>query len=206
MSTKTLFFLLWFFLGGQSIHSQEKPETEMPRDHTALVLIDIQMFYFKDGQMPLDNPEKASKNAEKILHTFRSEGMEVIHVRHEIGKNAGIHPDVTPKEGEKVITKRRANSFAGTGLAAFLEKKGITHLVIAGMMTHMCVEATARAASDMGQQVTVASDACATRDITYRGETIPSRHVHLSTLASLERTYGKVLFTRQLQEMIEKTE
>ena len=206
MNTKTIVFLLFVLLAGQKMMAQNLQELEMPADQTALVLIDIQMFYFEDGQMPLHNTEKASKKAGQLLEAFRSEGLEVIHVRHDIEKNAGIHPDVAPIAGEKVITKKKANSFAGTNLASYLEKKGMKHLVIAGMMTHMCVEATARAASDMGHHVLVASDACATRDIKYQGEAIPARHVHLSTLASLEGTYGQVLSTKELREMIESNE
>lgn len=206
MNTKTIILLLFVLLGGQKMLAQKQQKAEIPRDHTALVLIDIQMFYFKHGQMPLHNPEKASNKAGKLLNAFRSKGLEVVHVRHAAGENAQIHPDVAPEEGEMVITKRKANSFAGTDLASYLKNKGMTHLVIAGMMTHMCVEATTRAASDMGHQVIVASDACATRDITYQEETIPSRHVHLSTLSTLEGNYGTVLPTEKVKAMIEKTE
>ena len=70
-------------------------------------------------------------------------------------------------------------------------------MVITGMMTHMCVDATARAASDFGFQVIVAEDACATRDLKYGDTTIPAEHVHKAFMAAL-KSYGQVLPTEQI--------
>ena len=65
------------------------------------------------------------------------------------------------------------------------------------MMTHMCVDATTRAASDLGFQVLVAEDACATRDLKYDDTTIPADLVHKSFLAAL-KSYGKVMKTEEI--------
>ena len=61
----------------------------------------------------------------------------------------------------------------------------VTQLLVCGMMTSMCVDATVRAAFDLGFTCTVAQDACATRDLTFDGETIPARQVHGSFLAAM---------------------
>ena len=65
-------------------------------------------------------------------------------------------------------------------------------MVITGMMTHMCVDATARAAADLGFKVIVVEDACATRDLNYGETTIPAEHVHKAFLAAL-KSYGEVM-------------
>jgi nicotinamidase-related amidase len=174
---------------------QEKP---FPADKTALLLIDIQMFYFPGGRGALVNPEEASLQAKKILEAFRENKMLVIHVKHQSKTEGDIHPNVMPMEGEKVITKTEASCFVGTDLLYYLKEKGITHLVIAGMMTHMCVEAATRAAHDLGFDCTVISDACATRDLKYGEEVIPAKEVHLSTLATLKGTYANIMTTAEL--------
>jgi nicotinamidase-related amidase len=198
-------FILFLLIPG-TLTGQQNKQGSLPGKETALLLIDIQEFYFEGGQMPLENPVKAGKKAGSLLKLFRQKKMKVIHIRHNASSNASIHSSVQPTEGEKVFTKNRANSFLGTGLGDYLEQQNISHLVIAGMMTHMCVEATTRAASDKGYQCLVAADACATRDVQYRGRTIPARHIHLSTLATLQKSYGKVMKTEELIELIDQPE
>lgn len=162
---------------------------------TALLLIDIQNFYFPGGQLPLVQPEKAALQAQKILKIFREKKMVVIHVRHMAKSGADIFKRVKPLPGEKVISKRYANSFRETGLLSYLKQNQITHLVLAGMQTHMCLEAATRAAADLGFTCTVIHDACATRDLIFNGRAIPASAVHLSTLASLSHTYARVIDT-----------
>ena len=106
MKARTIFLLFFVLLAGQKMQAQKQQKAEIPHNQTALVLIDIQMFYFEGGQMPLHQPEKASRKAGELLQTFRSKGLEVIHVRHDAADNAQIHPDVAPMEGEKIRTKR----------------------------------------------------------------------------------------------------
>jgi len=193
-------------LASGSLWGQAADQQSFSRQHTALVLVDIQMFYFEGGQMALKNPEVAGKKAGRLLKAFRENGMEVIHVRHDASTNAKIHPDVAPWEGEPVVTKREANGFVNTRLEEILREKGINHLIIAGMMTHMCVEATARAAHDLGFDVTVAEDACATRDIQYANATVSAREVHLSTLATLSGSYGKISTVAKLEKAIKNAD
>jgi nicotinamidase-related amidase len=163
---------------------------------TALLIVDIQDFYFPGGKMPLVEPEAAAANAGKILAAFRAEGKPVIHVRHDAEPGGSIHASVAPIEGEKVFTKSEVSCFNGTELLAYLKEIGVERLVIVGMQTHMCLEAATRAAHDLGFEVTVISDACATRDLTYGDRTVPAADVQASTLATLDRIYAKVVDTK----------
>ena len=173
----------------------------MEKDNkTALLIIDIQNFYYPDGKWELENPEAAGLNAQKILHRFRELGMTVVHVRHDSDPGGEIHKVVEPTEGEKVITKKNINAFLDTDLLIYLEEKGIRNLVICGMQTHMCVEAATRAAHDYGYQCTVVEDACATRSLKFKGKIVPAHNVHYSTLSTLSGTYAKIVDTKSLLE------
>jgi nicotinamidase-related amidase len=162
---------------------------------TALLIVDVQQFYFPGGFSALVEPELASANAAKILERFRAEGKLVVHVGHKASKEAGFHPDVKPLIDEKIFMKTEVSCFNGTDLLDYLEEEGVDHLVICGMMTHMCVEAATRAAHDLGFEVTVISDACATKNLEFDGKSVSANDVHASTLATLSRTYATVVDT-----------
>ncbi len=190
-----MFFLLTAFL---------YPAPEKGDNATALLLIDIQDFYFPGGRSPLENPEKASLNAQKILKKFREKGMLVVHIRHNAQSGAEIHKHVTPLKDEKVISKDYVNSFKDTDLLEYLRARKVKHLVICGMMTHMCVEAAVRAAHDFGFDSSLIGDACATRDLRYGNQVIKAVDVHLSTLSSLNGYYTKVMNTKEYLDSLEK--
>ncbi|NOX84651.1 MAG: cysteine hydrolase [Chlorobi bacterium] len=184
--------LLFLALIPLLVQAQEKtPEKR------ALIIVDIQQFYFPDGFYPLVNPEQASLQAAKVLKYFRDNGELVIHVKHATKKDSLINKNVAPIEGEKVFTKHYANSFRETGLLDYLRENQIKQVVICGMQTHMCVEAAARAAADYGFDVIVIGDACATRNVVYKGDTVKAADVHASTLGSIEGYYGKVMTTEE---------
>jgi len=159
---------------------------------TALLLIDIQYFYFEGGSTELVNPIPASLNAQKLLVDFRNSNRLVIHVKHGEGKGSEIQSNVAPLPGEKVIVKHEVNSFLNTDLLPYLKENGISNLVICGMQTHMCLEAATRAAADFGFKCTVIHDACATRDLKFNGVIVKAEDVHLSTLAAL-KAYASVM-------------
>jgi len=180
--------------------------TELTKDSTALLIIDVQKFYFPNGQLPLKHPEKTSLQIKKVLETFRKNQMEVIHIKHKIQENSEINQHVAPIKGEKIITKVEANSFNGTDLNEYLQKKNISSLVITGMQTHMCVEAATRAAYDLGYKCFLISDGCTTKDLNFNGHTIKAKDVHLSTLSTISNSYGTVLEATELTEKIKKLE
>jgi len=174
--------------------------------NTALLLIDIQNDYFSSfegAKYPLVSSEEASKNASTLLKEFRKKALNIIHLKHEnpdenapffnIGsKGAQIHNSVKPLEEETVISKNFPNSFLKTQLKEILEEKEIDSLVIVGAMTHMCVDATLRAAKDFGYNCTVINDACATKDLEFNGKTVSAQEVQSSFMAAFEFAYAKV--------------
>jgi nicotinamidase-related amidase len=169
----------------------------------ALLIIDIQNFYFEGGSMPLTGPVEAAKQARRLLDRFREQRQPVIHVRHvpasgPATEQYATRSEVAPLPGEKVVEKRYANSFRDTPLLEVLRGLGVKRLVIVGMQTHMCVEAAARAAADLGFEVTVVADACATRPLEYGGVQVPAAQVHASTLAALKGTYAKIVTADEL--------
>jgi nicotinamidase-related amidase len=176
--------------------------------NTALLVIDIQNDYFPGGKMELVNPLDAAKKAYMFLQCFREHGGHHIHIQHIAIKpgatfflpgerGTDIHDSVAHFEGEPIVYKHYPNSFRETSLLELLKGWGIERVVIAGMMTHMCVDATARAAADLGFQVIVAEDACATRDLKYGETVIPAEHVHKAFLAAL-KSYGQVIPSEQV--------
>jgi len=171
------------------------PTPLAPPLRTALVIIDVQEFYFPGGTTPLDNPRAASLNVKRLLDKWREEARPVIHIGHNARQGAAFHADVVPAEGEKVIIKDEVNAFNGTKLLAYLQDNQIEQLVICGMQTHMCVEAAVRAAHDLGFRCILVHDACATRDLTFAGHRISATDVHRSTLSSLHRIYAEVVDT-----------
>ena len=106
---------------------------------------------------------------------------------------AEIHDCVKPRKSEPVILKHFPNSFRETNLLATLKEKNITHLVIAGMMTHMCIDTTVRAACDAGFACVVAHDACATRDLSFAGGTARAADVQTAFMAALNGLFAQVL-------------
>ena len=171
---------------------------------TALLIIDIQNDYFPEGKMELQGAVEAGLQAKKMLQFFRDNGSPVIHIQHLstrpgstffIPDTAGaeIHEFVNPFENEKVIIKNYPNSFRDTELNEYLKENNITKLVICGMMTHMCIDATTRAAFDLGYECIVIGDACTTKDITFNNTTVAADQVHTAFLAALNFVYAKVL-------------
>lgn len=160
---------------------------------TALLVIDIQDFYYPGGALPLAGPEAAGANAAKLLAAARAKGAFIVHVGHNAKAGRGFHADVAPLPGETVVMKDDINAFKGTDLQAKLQAAGVQRLVICGMQTHMCVEAASRAASDLGYEVLVVADACATRDLAYGDTKIPAAQVHAATLATLSGNYAKIV-------------
>lgn len=162
---------------------------------TALLLIDIQNFYFPEGKWELVDPDEAGENAKLLLDHFRNTDQLVIHVRHDTEPGGEIHQLVKPLKSEDLITKQEVNSFKNTELLNILKENGIETLVICGMQTHMCVEAATRAAADFDFKCILVKDACATRDLNFDGENIAARKVHLSTLSTLT-SYAQILDTK----------
>ena len=180
---------------------------------TALVLIDIQKDYFPGGRMELVGSVEAAGAAARLLAAFRKASWPVFHIQHIAAQPAAtffvpgtvgfeIYPAVTPLPDEPVIIKHFPNSFRETDLLERLQNVKVDSILFCGMMTSMCVDATVRAAFDLGFTCTVAQDACAAPDLAFNGETIPARQVHGSFLAALGAVYAKIRTTDDILEGI----
>ncbi|MGZ3648653.1 MAG: cysteine hydrolase family protein [Syntrophales bacterium] len=169
-----------------------------------LILIDIQNDYFPGGSMELVGMEQAAENTGLLLTEWRKRAFPVFHIQH-ISKRPGatfflpntkgveIHKSVAPQTGEAIIEKYFPNAFRDTDLLDILKRSEVDEVVICGAMTHMCVDATTRAAFDFGFRCTVIEDACATRNLEYKGTAIEAGKVQASFMAALAVPYARVL-------------
>ena len=171
---------------------------------TGLLIVDIQNDYFPNGSMELEGSLQAGEQAARLLAQFRLQGLPTVHIQHLATRpgatfflpntpGAEIHPCVQPLAGETILQKHFPNSFRDTALLEHLRSLGCQRLVICGMMTHMCIDATSRAAADLGFTCLLAHDACATRALAFDDQHVPARQVHAAFLAALRGTYAQVL-------------
>jgi len=169
-----------------------------------LLLVDVQNDYFPAGRMELQGMVPASERASRLLQEFRRRGFPLFHVQHLSTRpgatfflpgtpGSEIHESVRPAAGELLVQKHFPNSFRQTPLESHLQSVGLKELVICGAMSHMCIDATTRAAFDFGFGCTVIEDACATRDLQFKGEKIPAAAVHASFMSALASTYATIL-------------
>ncbi len=182
----------------------------MPRlpGDTVLMIIDVQNAIDDPVWGPRNNPGAEAAIA-ALLEAWRDAEMPIVHVRHDSieprspyrpgqGGNA-FKPETMPREGETVVAKNVNSAFVGTGLDEMLGERGVTMLVICGVLTHNSVEATVRHAGNLGYRVFVARDACWSvdvRDLT--GRVWPAEDVHQLSLAKMHREYAVVTDTATL--------
>ncbi len=173
-----------------------------------LLLVDLQNDYFPGGRMELTGILQACEKARSLLDHFRRSHLPVFYVQHVSirpgatfflpgTEGVNIHSTLEPVAGEKVLQKHFPNSFRETLLLEALRKQDVDDLVIVGAMSHMCVDATVRAAFDLGFSCTVIEDACATKDLEFRGGVVPAIHVHRAFMAALHRVYAKVVTAKE---------
>jgi nicotinamidase-related amidase len=173
-------------------------------DAAALIVIDIQKDYFPAGRNPVVGAEAAAKVAQQMLEKFREKHQPIVHVQHiSLRPNAtfflpgtpGIEfsPLVAPRTDEIVVQKHYPNSFRETSLLDEVRSRQVTHLFFCGMMTHMCIDTTVRAAFDLGFQSTVFGNATATKDLSHGGITVPAAQVQAAYLAGLSGLFATVI-------------
>ena len=175
---------------------------------TALVLIDFQMDYFSGGKMELFNTEQTVTNGSLLLSHYRNNELPVVYLQHISNRpdatfmlpntnGINIHKILTPLASETVITKNYPNSFRETGLKDFLVAQGVKRLILCGMMSHMCVDATVRAAFDLGFECVVPHDACTTRNLQFGEQIINAPQVHGAFMAALGAVYAQIMTTEE---------
>lgn len=164
----------------------------------ALLIIDVQNFYFPGGRSELIEPEKAAEKTLIAIQAAREKGNPVIYIQHKSASGMEINEIVKPLPAEKIFTKEEVNSFLGTGLKEYIDGLATDTLVICGMQTQMCVEAAVRAAHDFGYNVILLHDACATRNLKFGDREVSAADVHASTLAAM-KSYSAVLSVAEWQ-------
>ncbi|GLS44474.1 cysteine hydrolase family protein [Methylobacterium brachythecii] len=172
-----------------------------PLRDSALIMIDLQNTY-REGLMQLSGVEPAIAEAKALLERARKAGIPIFHVRHNAGAGSPydvearigqISDEVAPQGDEPVITKGYPSSFVGTDLQAQLEKAGAKNLILAGFMTHMCVNSTARGAFNLGFSPTVVAEATATRDLpSADGSVVRAEALQSASLAALGDLFAVV--------------
>ena len=173
-----------------------------------LLLIDIQNDYFPNGKYELYQPESAANQAKNVLQIFREHGLPVFHVQHinpspdaaffvPNTEGVSIHKSVYPQTGEIVIEKHTPDSFYQTILKSELDKKDIRQLVVCGMMTQMCVDTTVRAAKNLGYEIILLEDACATKELEWKNISVPGPVVQAVFMASLSNKFAEILTVDQ---------
>lgn len=169
----------------------------------ALIIVDIQNDYFPGGALPLSGSVAAGEKASEVLSHFREAEQPIVHIQHvQLEPDASIfakgtvgveiHPLVQPRDGETHFVKHTPNSFVGTPLLQHLRDLNVNDLVVVGMMTHMCIDSTVRAAFDHGFSIDLVGQACATYEQTYNGFTLPAEMIHATFLAALDGTFATV--------------
>ncbi len=172
----------------------------------AILVVDLQNEYLPTGKLPLAEIERALANAARVIAAARAGRELVVHVRHESASadapyfvpgttGVAIHASVAPLANEPVVVKNYPNSFLGTNLKTLLDEKGIEAVTVIGAMSHMCIDASTRAASDFGYKAVVVHDACATRDLEFCGQIVPAAQVHAAFMAALASGYAAVAAT-----------
>jgi nicotinamidase-related amidase len=183
---------------------------------TALLLVDIQNEYFEGGAMVLEGSAEAAIQARHLLTCFRHNHLPAVFIQHVAAsadassfasgsRGVALYSSIRPLPGEPVITKHHPNGFRETRLLDVLQGYKVERLVICGMMTHMCIDATTRAAADLGFRCIIAADACATRDLAFDDVTVSAATVQRTTLAALNGTYAEVKTTEAIVAMMQQS-
>ena len=169
---------------------------------STLVMIDCQNTY-RSGVMALVGIEEALAEAAILLSRARDQGASIFHIAHDSGPGSPydysaeigqIADPVAPRDGEAVIIKNKPNAFFGTDLHDRLQAAGRQNLILAGFMTHMCVNSTARAAFNLGYRTTVVGNATATRDLPGRdGGVLPASALQDASLAALSDLFAVIV-------------
>ena len=178
------------------------PQEPVGLAESTLILIDCQNTYTA-GVMELEGVQAALDEAEALLDRARSAGIPIIHIQHDDGpgslydiegESGSIVPRVAPRNGEQVVVKNYPNAFVQTDFDDLLKTSNASNLVIAGFMTHMCVNSTARGAFNLGYSPTVVAAATATRALPGLNDaTVPAAAVQNASLAAIADLFGVVV-------------
>ena len=177
-------------------------------ENTVLLIIDVQKGIGHPSWGLRNNPQLEA-NLRRMLDAWRQRNWPIYHVAHDSTEPGSTYRpgqwgnefknEVQPQGAERIIRKTTTNAFVGTGLEKELREKGLSTLVICGVITNNSVEATARMAGNLGFKTYVVADGTATfgkRDL--RGRWWEADDVHHLSLANLDGEYATVVTTEQV--------
>lgn len=142
-----------------------------PTLRRALVVIDVQNEYFPGGGLPIEYPpvEQSLPNITRAMDAARAAGIPVVVVRHHAPQgaplfqadahNGQLHPEITRRPHDHLVTKTFPSVFTGTDFADWIERNRIGTLSLVGYMTHNCDAATAFEAMHRGLHAEFLADA-----------------------------------------------
>ncbi|GGV94105.1 hypothetical protein GCM10015535_58720 [Streptomyces gelaticus] len=139
----------------------------------ALLVVDVQADAVR-GDRAVPEADRLVERTAELIARARKGGALVVHVQNDGPPGAGdepgtpgweLHHTVEDSPTEAVIRKLRDDGFHGTPLDGLLRDSGVRALAICGVMSEMCVQATARTALELGYRVVMPHDAHATHDI-----------------------------------------
>lgn len=182
-------------------------------EKTGLLIIDIQNDYFEGEKNPLVNSLEATLNTKQLLKFFRKKKLPVFFVQHISTKKdadfflpdsegSKIHKLISPLRSEPVIIKHYPNSFHRTNLLEKIDARDLENLVICGMMTHLCIDSTVRAAKDFGFNCFLLNDAVATKELEFNGNHIDAQRVNETFMAALDGIYANIISTKDILELL----
>jgi nicotinamidase-related amidase len=178
------------------------PQRPVSLPESTLILIDCQNTYTR-GVMELEGVQEALDEAATLLDRARSAAIPIVHIQHDDGlgslydiegESGAIVPRVAPHNGEPVVVKNYPNSFVQTDLDEVLKTANASNLLLAGFMTHMCVNSTARGAFNLGYSPTVVASATATRALPGLGDaTVSAEAMQSASLAAMADLFAVVV-------------
>ncbi len=179
----------------------------------ALLVIDVQNEYFT-GSMPVTYPQGSFENILKAMDRAHAGSVPVIVIQHTnpapgaVAFRKGtehweLHKGIQQRHADILIEKTLPGSFTGTVLESWLKERNISKVTIAGYMTQMCCDTTARQAFHRGFAVNFLSDATGTLSVTNSAGSISDRDLHRAILITQQMRFSRVLTTN---EWILKTE
>lgn len=137
----------------------------------ALLLVDLQTA-FLTGPGAVPGAETLTATIKGLLTCARAAGALVVHLQNDGEAGTPDEPGqpgwalhLSPEPGEPVVRKRHDDGFLGTDLGPILIRHQVIRIAIAGVMSEMCVSATARTALERGHSVILPHDAHATCDV-----------------------------------------
>jgi len=175
----------------------------------ALIVIDLQNDYFKNGSMELQDIDEALKQTNRLIKFAREQKYKVYFIQHiaikkeatffvENTSGVELHNKLEIQSDDIIIQKSYPNSFRDTKLKKELEKESISDLIICGAMTHMCIDTTVRAGFDMEYNIELINDACATKDLEFQEKRIKAKDVQFSFMSALDGVFCEVKNTEQM--------